>query len=258
MQLVDITTTKAFGSRRTMVEIFIVFALSLGASAVYSAVSLIAKLTAPTGLAGQTSRLNQSLSEREWLDLSYQLLGIIFGLAPVALVIFLLWDSASSGLKKIGLDLRRFRIDLLAGLAIAAAIGVPGIALYLGARALGLSSRVEPASLGTYWWVVPILLLAALKAALLEEVIVVGYLHNRLSNIGISANKILWFSAVIRASYHLYQGFAGFVGNLVMGLVFMKIYQRTGRTTALVVAHFLMDAFVFVGYALLAKLISLL
>jgi membrane protease YdiL (CAAX protease family) len=62
---------------------------------------------------------------------------------------------------------------------------------------------------------------------------------------------------MIRASYHLYQGFGGFVGNLVMGLIFAKIYQRIGRTTPLVIAHFLMDAFVFVGFALLAKVISL-
>ena len=243
--------------RRTIVELIIVFALSLGASALYSVVSLIGKLTAPSGLAGQTSKLNQSLSDREWLDLSYQLLGVILGLAPVALVIFILWDSRSSGFEKIGLTLKRMQFDLLSGLAIAAAVGIPGIGLYFAARSLGLSSKVEPAALGGYWWVVPILLLAAMKAALLEETIVVGYLHNRLSSLGLSATKTLWLSAIIRGSYHLYQGFAGFFGNLVMGLVFMKFYQRFGRTTPLVIAHFTMDAFVFVGYALLAKAINL-
>ena len=243
--------------QRTLVEVVIVFALSLGASALYSIVSLIGKLTAPSGLAGQTSKINQSLSEREWQDLAYQLLGISLGLAPVALVIFLLWNSESTGFSKVGFTLKHVGSDSLRGLAIAASIGIPGIALYLGARALGLSSKVEPASLGGYWWVVPVLLLAAIKAAVLEEVIVVGYLHNRLRFLGLSNNQILWISAVIRGSYHLYQGFGGFVGNLVMGLVFMKIYQRVGRTTPLVIAHFLMDAFVFIGYAYLAKVIAL-
>ena len=77
--------------RRIQIELGIVFALSLGASAIYSVVSLLAKLTAPEGLANQTATINRQLSEREWLDLSYQLLGIVFGLAPVALVLFLLW-----------------------------------------------------------------------------------------------------------------------------------------------------------------------
>ena len=32
----------------------------------------------------------------------------------------------------------------------------------------------------------------------------------------------------IRGSYHLYQGFGGFLGNLVMGVVFGWFYTRTG------------------------------
>jgi len=247
-------------NRRIRFELAIVFALSLGASALYSIVSLIAKLTAPKGLGGQTSRLNQSMADREWLDLTYQLLGFGLGLAPVALVLYLMWDSSAggvSGWRKIGLTGDFWRGDMLRAVVIAASIGIPGIGLYLAARSLGLSARIEPASLGGYWWVVPVLLLAAIKAALLEEVIVVGYLSNRLNILGWSPNAIIWSSALMRASYHLYQGFGGFVGNLIMGLIFAKIYQRVGRTTPLVIAHFLMDAFVFVGYALLSKVISL-
>lgn len=247
----------AHESKKLKFEILIVFALSLGASAVYSIVSLIAKLTAPEGLAAQTSKLNRSLADREWLDLTYQLLSLGFALAPVALVIYLLWTTESTGFAKIGLTMKHFAGDALKGLATAAAIGIPGIALYLAARALGLSSKVEPASLGEYWWVIGVLLLSALKSALVEEVIVVGYLANRLGLIGWSQRQIIWASALVRASYHLYQGLAGFVGNLIMGLVFAKIYQKVGRTTPLVVAHFLMDAFVFVGYSLLAKAITL-
>jgi membrane protease YdiL (CAAX protease family) len=251
---------EAHTKRKIGFEIAIVFALSLGASALYSIVSLIAKLTAPQGLVAQTSKLNQSLAEREWLDLTYQLLGFCLGLAPVALVIYLLWDAlpgGQSGWQKIGLSRTHLATDTLRGLALAAAIGIPGIGLYVAARALGLSSRIEPANLGGYWWVIPILLLAALKAALLEELIVVGYLSRRLTEIGWSPQRILWLSAILRASYHLYQGFGGFIGNLVMGLIFTKVYQRVGRTTPLVIAHFFMDAFVFIGYALLAKFITL-
>ena len=59
-------------------------------------------------------------------------------------------------------------------------------------------------------------------------------------------------SALLRGSYHLYQGVGAFLGNAVMGLVFVWAYRRWGRVTPLIVAHFLLDAFSFVGYALLA------
>jgi membrane protease YdiL (CAAX protease family) len=58
-------------------------------------------------------------------------------------------------------------------------------------------------------------------------------------------------SALIRGSYHLYQGFGGFLGNVVMGLFFGWIYTRTKRVGPLVVAHTLLDVVAFVGYALL-------
>lgn len=242
---------------RIWTEIAVVFSLSLGASAAYSIVSLIAKLTAPTGLAGQTSKLNQSLADREWLDFTYQVLGFAFGLAPVTLVLFMLWSNGQKPFEALGLNFKKFGSDSARALIISAAIGVPGIAFYLLARALGLSSKVEPAALSQTWWAIPVLLLAALKAALLEEVIVVGYLQNRLGALSLADTKIALISAAVRGSYHLYQGFAGLIGNFVMGLVFAKAHQRFGRIMPLVLAHFIMDAFVFVGYSLFSSLISL-
>lgn len=59
-------------------------------------------------------------------------------------------------------------------------------------------------------------------------------------------------SAVIRGAYHLYQGFGGFLGNIVMGLVFGYLYRRWGRVMPLVVAHTILDLVSFIGYALLA------
>ena len=58
-------------------------------------------------------------------------------------------------------------------------------------------------------------------------------------------------SALIRGAYHLYQGFGGFVGNVVMGLLFGWLYLRTRRVMPLVVVHSLLDIVAFVGYALL-------
>lgn len=240
---------KSDAKKRIKLELAIVFALSLGASAIYSIVSIIARLTADTRLSEQTATLNRALSEREWLDFTYQFLGLALGLAPVALVLFLLWEKDRSPFALIGFDLREPLKDVLRGTWLAALIGIPGLGLYLAARQLGISAQVVPADLAAYWWTIPMLLFAAIKASLLEEIVVVGYLFNRLEKLGVSPRFQILCSAVLRATYHLYQGFGGFIGNFVMGLVFGYLYQRFGRVMPLVFAHFLLDAVVFIGYA---------
>src|SRR5690606_28845385 len=93
--------------------------------------------------------------------------------------------------------------------------------------------------------------LAALDNALVAEVIVVGYLLLRLERLGWNPAVAIAVSALLRGTYHLYQGFGGFVGNLVMGVVFALVFRRFRRVGPLVVAHFVIDVFAFVGYALL-------
>jgi membrane protease YdiL (CAAX protease family) len=56
---------------------------------------------------------------------------------------------------------------------------------------------------------------------------------------------------VVRASYHLYQGIGGLLGNLAMGVFFAWLFVRWGRVMPLIVAHALIDIVAFVGYALL-------
>jgi membrane protease YdiL (CAAX protease family) len=101
-----------------------------------------------------------------------------------------------------------------------------------------------------------VLVLSAAQNAILEEVLVAGYLLHRLRQLGWSDNRALLVSALLRGSYHLYQGFGGFAGNVAMGLVFGRLYQRWGRVTPLVVAHTLIDVVAFVGYAELAGHVS--
>jgi membrane protease YdiL (CAAX protease family) len=82
---------------------------------------------------------------------------------------------------------------------------------------------------------------------------VVGYLMTRLRQLGLSTVTIVACSAVLRGSYHLYQGFGAFVGNAVMGVVFALFFLRTKRVMPLIVAHTLLDVAAFVGYTLLPK-----
>ena len=251
----DVAAGDRHRNRRIGLEIAIVLGLSLGASAVYSIVSLLNSLTRDTPLSSQTTTLNGSLSSRPLFDLTYQLLGILFDLVPVALALYLLWLPGRSALSRIGIDRTTPGRDVGSGVALAALIGIPGLGLYLGARALGFSLTVVPAALDAHWWTVPVLVLSALRAALVEEVIVVGYLFTRLRELGWGPWPVIAASALLRGSYHLYQGFGGFVGNVVMGVVFGWFYHRYGRTTPLIVAHWILDIVSFVGYAAAAALL---
>ncbi len=231
---------------RLRIEVWIVLGLSLGQSAVYAVVQLLDKLTrAP--LAQGTSTLNTAQSTREYFDLIYQLLGIVFALVPVALVLYLLWQPGQAAFQRLGFTLRRPGRDFLLGLGLAAVIGIPSLGLYAAGRALGITTQIIPSALNTYWWTVPVLVLSAVRHAIVEEVIVVGYLLDRLGRFGWPAWAAVLTSSLLRGSYHLYQGFGPFVGNFLMGLIFCWIYRRFGRLMPLVIAHALLDIAAFVA-----------
>jgi uncharacterized protein len=240
---------------RPGIELLLVLGVSLGSSAVYSVLSIIEKLTRNVPLNQQTTSINSSVTpDRPWLDLAYQVAGLVFPLVPALLAIYLLRISGDLG--RIGFDLARKGFDASRGFGLAAVIGLPGIAFYLVARQLGFNTNVSPANLGENWWTVPVLVGAAVMNAVLEEVIMIGFWFVR----GLQLKWPLWAvlvsSALVRGSYHLYQGFGGFIGNVVMGVVFGLAYLRFKRVGPLVVAHFLLDLFAFVGYALLAPYVD--
>lgn len=247
----------AGSQRRLAAEVWIVLGLSLGQSAVYSVISLAAKLTAGTPLADQQAVLNRSQSPRPYLDLTYQLAGIFFTLVPVLLALWLLSEPGRSAVRRIGFDAARPLADLATGAGLAALIGLPGLALYFAGRRLGITADVVPAALEDHWWAVPVLIVSALKNAIVEEVIAVGYLLERLREFGWPGWLATSASAVLRGSYHLYQGFGPFVGNAIMGVVFAEYYRRRGRVMPLVVAHTLLDIVAFVGYTVLGDALGL-
>jgi membrane protease YdiL (CAAX protease family) len=237
-------------------EIVAVLAVSLGASGLYALVDFIGSLTAKQSLSKQTATLNGSLAPgRPLLDLFLQLLNITLSLAPVLLVFYLL-ARAGERPSSIGVDVRQPGRDLARGAALAAVIGGSGLGLYLIAYHIGVELNVVAESLPDIWWRIPVLLLSAFQNAALEEVVVLGYLISRLERLGVRPSRAIAISAVIRGSYHLYQGAGGFIGNAVMGVIFGILYRRWGRVTPMIIAHFLIDAVAFVGYALLAGHVS--
>ena len=246
------------GERRGLgVETVLVLGLSLGASAIGSILSIIEKLTRPVPLAAQTTSMNNSQTpDRPWLDLAYQLVNIALPLVAVLLAIYLLNRIHRPSVdvragRFIGIDRSQPRRDLLRGLGLAALIGIPGLGFYLFAKAIGINTQVAAANLTAVWWSGPVLVLAAIENAVLEEVIMVAYLFTRWRQIGWSWPLVIGVSAVIRGSYHLYQGFGGFAGNIVMGLVLGLVYARTRRVLPLVICHATLDTVAFIGYTVL-------
>ncbi|MFL6120619.1 CPBP family intramembrane glutamic endopeptidase [Actinophytocola sp.] len=235
--------------RQVVVEVVLVFVLTLGMSGLRSLLSLVDSLLQEQALAEQSVALNVSQATNQVLDFLRQLLSATQLFAWGALGLYLLW-RAGVRLRDIGLDRTRPGRDIAGGVGLAALIGVPGLGFYLVARAVGANLTVVPTTLD-HWWQFLTLPLSAFGNAWAEEVLVVGYLITRLRQLGLRENSSLLVSAVLRGSYHLYQGFGGFLGNVVMGLVFGRVWQRMNRLWPLVLAHFLIDFVAFVGYAIL-------
>ncbi|NLW98946.1 MAG: CPBP family intramembrane metalloprotease [Actinomycetales bacterium] len=243
--------------RGTLNETWLVLGVSLGASAIWAVLSIIRKVTAEVSLSAQTTSMNTSVTpDRPWLDLAFQLTRIGLALVPVLLALHLLRRDDPRPGASMGFDLRRPVYDLITGLGLTALIGLPGLGLYVLSRELGLNTTVSAANLTAVWWAVPVLILAAMQNAILEEVIMIGYLFRRWGQAGLGTWQIIFASALIRGTYHLYQGFGGFAGNMVMGVVFGWIYTRTKRVMPLVIAHTLLDVIAFVGYTLLRDTVS--
>ncbi|AKK04178.1 CPBP family intramembrane glutamic endopeptidase [Corynebacterium epidermidicanis] len=229
----------SLSTHRLRLEILLVLTLTFGMSGVRSLLRLVDSLTRGP-LNSQTTTLYQPSAASAWLDASLQLCSALVLVAWGCLGVFLLAGD------RIFLARYRWR-DWLPGAGLAALIGLPGLALYVGAVAFGFSKEVVPSALEG-WWAPLVLLVWAFANAFGEEFIVVGWLQTRLEALGLSPWAVLACSAVLRGSYHLYQGISAGFGNIIMGLLFGFYFQRTRRVWPLVLAHFLIDAVAFVGY----------
>lgn len=235
-------------------EIGLVFAITLGMSGLRSLINLIDDLLAPTPLKDQTTSIVVPQAKASTLDLLAQLLSVVSGIAWGTLGLYLLWRAGINLRQRIG-AVPSWR-DVLPGLGLAALIGIPGLGLYLLAQGVGANLTVAPSALDDTWWRVPVLILQAFENGFLEEFLVLGYLLTRLSQLGVSAPAMVAISAVLRGSYHLYQGFGGFVGNVAMGVVFAVAFLRWHRVWPMIIAHTTINIVAFVGYPLLHGKIS--
>lgn len=229
-------------------ELVIVLAVTFGASGVRSALRLMEAATRPEHLNEQTTTLNARQSTLVWLDPAFQLISTGVLVAWGGLALFLLLRHVPPAL-----SLRPGWRDALPGAGLAALIGVPGLAFYVGAVQLGLSKEVVPTGLDRSVQDLVLLVLNSWANGFAEEILVVAWLCCRLRQLRVPWVWVFLASAVLRGSYHLYQGYSAGLGNMVMGLVFVWFFYRTGRVWPLVIAHGLIDTVAFVGYQVLGS-----
>ena len=157
-------TTPPFPSppaRRALAEeVVVVLALTFLASAVFAIIDL---LSAP--LAGIRVSVYANVS------LANQLASIVFSLAPVALVFYLVRRNAE-GLASFGLDTATFPREVAWGVIGGIGVAAVGLAIYLAAIAAKINRFVVPVPPLGHWWTVPVLVLGAAQTALAEEIIV--------------------------------------------------------------------------------------
>ena len=139
-----------------------------------------------------------------------------------------LLDRSGERPSDIGLDASQPGKDIARGAVLAAVIGGAGLLLYIAAFHLGISLNMVPEDLPAVWWRIPVLLLSAAHDGMLEEIVVLGLPAAPAGPARLDAVEGHRVSAVLRGSYHLYQGFGAFIGNTVMGLIFGVPVQALG------------------------------
>jgi membrane protease YdiL (CAAX protease family) len=236
-------------------ELLAVLGVSFGMDGISSLVSFIrAQVTINHGIGFRqvaTAPIKSATkSSYQWLDILDQLVSILAGVLPAFLAIVLLMRSPAGRGLGIGLDRLGLR-EIAQGAGFATLIGVPGLGFVYVARKLGANAQIVVTNFPDVWYRVPTLIVEALQQGIAEEIVVGAYVLTRLRQLGWTNSRALAAGAVLRGSYHLYQGYGGFVGNAIMGIVFGWWFQRTRRVWPLVIAHFIIDAVSFIGYVYL-------
>lgn len=242
-------TDQPADTRRIQQEIAIVLVVTFGLSGMRAALRLLSDLMQPVPLNQQQTTLAEHQSDTSWIDLAMQLCSSAMLFSWGFLALYLLRESIFS----------RWRPKaILEGAGLAALIGIPGLVFYLSAVHFGFSKQVVPSTLDDAWWEIIVLLIWSAANAFSEEIVVVMWLLTRLQQLRIPPWVALLLSAVLRGSYHLYQGWSAGLGNIIMGLIFGTYYLKTRRVWPLILGHFLIDAVAFVGYSLLRGHLSFL
>ncbi|TVQ25748.1 MAG: CPBP family intramembrane metalloprotease [Spirochaetaceae bacterium] len=168
----------------------------------------------------------------------YHLQILAVSLPQIALVIALAQlrrpgSAAALGWRKLrSTDVGSAALDYVAIVSCVAVIG--GVASLIGATdAFGTPvawsfSRYE---------LIPLLIVSTLAIGYREEVFYRAYLFDRAAELGLEPTATIVGGALLFAIGHLYQGVAGFVVALVVGVVLGLLYIRQRSLHAIAIAH---------------------
>jgi membrane protease YdiL (CAAX protease family) len=165
---------------------------------------------------------------------------IISEFSAAGLVIYLLIRNGE-GLTSIGLSGHRFRRDLALVLPVWFFVQVipqvVGSAIVTAAHIPRFSVASPPAP--TVF--VAAALLMSLNAAVVEEIVVLGYLVRRLEQRGWSPTTVVIIAVLVRVSYHLYYG-AGVLPIVLWATASVVAYRKIRRLMPFIICHFVWDA----------------
>jgi membrane protease YdiL (CAAX protease family) len=194
---------------------------------------------------------HSGLTQLPTYDAHQPVVNVVLGLIsylPVAAVIPLaLLLLARTGQRPADLGLTRARWpDVGVGVGLAAAglgcefvLAIPFVKLEHSA----LVNTAGPLHVPVYYLIFG--LSQALITSIAEETAVSGYLLTRLDQLGWSPWGAFWVSLALRTSYHVYYGL-GVVLTLPLGYFLTRSFQKHGKLSRPILAHFLYDSVIFV------------
>ena len=178
------------------------------------------------------------------VDVAVQVVGSVVALAPVLLVWYVLQRTCER-FATIGLIKPHWLRDTLQALGMVVLLFIVAVVVAVIAHAVGIGSTSKGAASSLSLVYLPAVWATSIRTALVEEVLVTGYLLHRLRQLGWSERRSLGTSMAVRCSYHLYGGPILVAYTLVFGLILGRIWQKTNRLTFVVMTHALYDGILF-------------
>lgn len=132
------------------------------------------------------------------------------------------------------------RRDLFAGIMGLVATWITVGLVSLAAGLIGADTdSMQPAVSWTFerYELVPLALVSTLAIGYREEIFFRAFVADRAEEAGFDPRLALGIAALVFAAGHIYQGLAGFVVSLAVGMVLAGVYYRTRSLHGVAVAH---------------------
>jgi membrane protease YdiL (CAAX protease family) len=192
---------------------------------------------------GPVTRFPVYIRQSQLTNMLVGMLAYLPAAAVVPLALFLLNRTGDTP-ARLGLEAPSLRMDVVPALGLAAASFGSEVVLLIPLIPLlashpSLISKTPVGHVPGYYVIWGLMISAT--TAIAEEVLMNGYLMTRLHQFGWTPRSALILAMALRTSYHVYYG-VGFVLTIPFAYFMTRSFQKNGRLTRPIVAHFLFDA----------------